>query len=197
MTLLPMLALPGAVKFGFTSLNREQARSSLGLTDTEFAALQVNPTSLILTSDIAAISQQAGPALQGAVTFSTTGVNPAQGLISLPQNVVDPTTLIAANPCIEGEGNEFTITGKGGVPQNPNDVLNSNVSQFNWVEPAADGSQNLEGKKAKIEMPPRAVIPAQGWVMDDRGQVRLVSYNSGSNVSARSPKSTGICVPRM
>jgi filamentous hemagglutinin family protein len=183
--------------FGFTSLNREQARSSLGLTDTEFAALQVNPTSLILTSDIAAISQQAGPALQGAVTFSTTGVNPAQGLISLPQNVVDPTTLIAANPCIEGEGNEFTITGKGGVPQNPNDVLNSNVSQFNWVEPAADGSQNLEGKKAKIEMPPRAVIPAQGWVMDDRGQVRLVSYNSGSNVSARSPKSTGICVPRM
>ncbi|MEG4120053.1 filamentous hemagglutinin N-terminal domain-containing protein, partial [Microcoleus sp. N9_B4] len=74
--------------FGFTSLNREQARSSLGLTDAEFAALQVNPTSLLPTSDIAAISQSSGPALQGSVTFSASGVNPAQGLVELPQNVV-------------------------------------------------------------------------------------------------------------
>ena len=182
--------------FGFSAVTREQARSSLGLTDAEFAALQVNPTSLISTSDIAAISQQSGPALQGAVTFSATGVNPAQGLIALPQNVVDPTTLIAANPCIEGAGNEFTVTGKGGVSPNPNDVLNSNVSQFNWVEPAAGGSHNVEGKKAEIEMPPRAVIPAQGWVMDAQGKVTLVAYNSGGGVSTRSPKSTGICVPR-
>jgi filamentous hemagglutinin family protein len=181
--------------FGFKAINREQARSSLGLTDAEFAALQVNPTSLIPTSDIAAISQQAGPALQGAVTFSTTGVNPAQGLIALSQNVVDPTRLIAANPCTEGEGNEFTVTGKGGVPPNPNDVLNSNLTQFNWVEPAAISSQNLPEKKAEIEMQPKAVIPAQGWVIDGQGKVTLVSYNL-DGVSARSPKSTGVCVPK-
>ncbi|MDF0555495.1 filamentous hemagglutinin N-terminal domain-containing protein [Kamptonema sp. UHCC 0994] len=181
--------------FGFSAVTREQARSSLGLTDAEFAALQVNPTSLLPTSDIAAISQQAGPALQGAVTFSATGVNPAQGLIALPQNVVDPTTLIAANPCLEGAGNEFTITGKGGVPPNPNDVLNSNVSQFNWVEPARGESQKV-GKRAEIEIQPQAVIPAQGWVIDAQGKVTLVAYNSGGGASARSPKSTGICVPR-
>jgi filamentous hemagglutinin family protein len=182
--------------FGFTAINREQARSSLGLTDAEFAALQVNPTSLISTSDIAAISQQAGPALQGAVTFSTTGVNPAQGLISLPQNVVDPARLIAANPCTEGEENEFTVTGKGGVPPNPNDVLSSDATQFNWVEPAAISSQNLPEKKAEIEMQPKAVIPAQGWVIDAQGKVTLVSYNLDGGASARSPKQTGVCVPR-
>ena len=59
--------------FGFTSINREQARNSLGLSDTEFAALQVSPTSLIPTSDIAAISQSSGPALQGAVTLALLG----------------------------------------------------------------------------------------------------------------------------
>ncbi|WP_449418887.1 two-partner secretion domain-containing protein [Phormidium nigroviride] len=187
--------------FGFTTVNREQARSSLGLTDAEFAALQVNPTSLIATSDIAAISQQAGPALQGAVTFSTTGVNPAQGLVTLDQNVVDPSTLIAANPCIEGAGNEFSITGKGGVPPNPNDALSNNSRQLNWVEPAATGShkaedQKVEDKKAEIDIQPQPVIPAQGWVMDAQGKVTLVAYNSDGGASTRSPKPTGICVPR-
>ncbi|MEG4584272.1 S-layer family protein [Microcoleus sp. MOSTC5] len=182
--------------FGLTSINREQARSSLALSDTEFAALQVSPTSLIPTSDIAAISQSSGPALQGAVTFSTTGVNPAQGLVELEQNVVDPSTLIAANPCIEGGGNEFTVTGKGGVPPSPNDALSSAAAPFPWVESALGRSQQVEGERASIEIPPTEIIPAQGWVMDDRGQVRLVAYNSGGAASTRSPKSTGVCVPR-
>ena len=182
--------------FGFSPVTREQARSSLGLTDAEFAALQVNPTSLLPTSDIAAISQSSGPALQGTVTFSASGVNPAQGLVELPQNVVDPAALIAANPCIKGAESEFTVTGKGGVPPSPNDVLSSNSSQFNWVEPAGGGSQKTEGKRAEIEIQPKAVIPAQGWVIDAEGKVTLVGYNSGGGVSARNPRQTGVCVPR-
>ncbi|MEG3899372.1 MULTISPECIES: S-layer family protein [unclassified Microcoleus] len=182
--------------FGFTTVTREQARSSLGLTDSGFAALQVNPTSLLPTSDIAAISQQSGPALQGAVTFSTTGVNPAQGLVELEQNVVDPSTLIAANPCIQGAESEFTVTGKGGVPPSPNDALSSAAAPFPWVEPAVGGSQQVEGEKASIAVGPTEIIPAQGWVMDDRGEVTLLAYNSGGGASLRSPKSTGVCVPR-
>ncbi|MDF0555497.1 filamentous hemagglutinin N-terminal domain-containing protein [Kamptonema sp. UHCC 0994] len=188
--------------FGFSAVTREQARSSLGLNDAEFAALQVNPTSLLPTSDIAAISQQAGPALQGAVTFSATGVNPAQGLIALPQNVVDPTTLIAANPCLEGSENEFTVTGKGGVPPNPNDVLNSDYSQFNWVEPAIGGSQQLEGRRQDTEGRKAAenrgaeVIPARGWVMNNAGEVTLVAYNSGNTAAERNSQLNAGCVRR-
>src|SRR6476661_7672602 len=182
--------------FGFTSVTREQVRASLGLTDAEFAALQVSPTSLIPTSDIAAISQSSGPALQGTVTFSASGVNPAQGLVELPQKVVDPAALIAANPCTQEAESAFTVTGKGGVPPSPNDVLSSNSSQFNWVEPAVDQSQQVESPLASIEIRPTEIIPAQGWVMDDRGQVRLVAYNSRGGASLRSPKPTGVCVPR-
>jgi len=182
--------------FGFTAINRDRARSSLGLNDAEFAALQVNPTSLLPTSDIAAISQQAGPALQGAVTFSTAGVNPASGLVELPQNIVDPTTLIAANPCIEREEDEFTVTGKGGVPPSPNDVLSSDSAQFSWVESAVGGSQKTEGKRAEIEIQPKAVIPAQGWVIDDKGQVTLVAYNSTAQVPQRSRRALSVCTPR-
>ncbi|WP_293146343.1 MULTISPECIES: S-layer family protein [unclassified Microcoleus] len=182
--------------FGFTSVNREEARSSLGLTDAEFANLQVNPTSLIPTSDIAAISQQAGPALQGAVTFSTSGVNPAQGLVELPQNVISPEALIVANPCTQGAVSEFTITGKGGIPANPNDLLSSDSTQFSWVEPAVGGSQNLQATKAEIEIPPQPVIPAQGWVMNADGQITLVAYNQTAQVRQRLKPALPVCPER-
>ena len=181
--------------FGFRAVNRDRARSRLGLSDAEFAALQVNPTSLIPTSDIAAISQQAGPALQGAVTFSTAGVNPAQGLVELPQNVIPPEALIVANPCTQGSGNEFSITGKGGVPPNPNDVLSSDSTQFSWVEPAVGGSQKV-GTRTQIKIQPQPVIPAQGWVTDDRGQVTLVASNETPEVPQRQRRALPVCQER-
>ncbi|MEG4485284.1 S-layer family protein [Microcoleus sp. D2_18a_B4] len=182
--------------FGFTATSREQVRSRLGLSDGEFAALQVSPTSLIPSSDIAAISQSGGAALQGAVTFSSVGVNPVQGLVELPQNVVNPAALIAAHPCIQGAENEFTVTGRGGLPPSPNEVLSSAGEPFPWVEPAVGGSQQVEGQRTSIEVRPTEIIPAQGWVMDDRGQVTLLAYNLSNGASLRNPKSTGVCVPQ-
>ncbi|MEG4391183.1 S-layer family protein [Microcoleus sp. BROC3] len=191
--------------FGFTSLNREQARSSLGLTDPEFAALQVSPTSLIPTSDIAAISQSSGPALQGTVTFSASGVNPAQGLVELPQNVVNPAALIAANPCIRGQASEFTATGKGGVPPSPNDALSSPLSPLPWVEEAgSSATSNVEdltdvtdrGKKEEGEIRAGEVVPAQGWVVNAKGEVTLVGYNPGNAADSRNPRPNSGCVPR-
>ncbi len=119
---------------GFRAVGREEVRNSLGLTDAQFAQLQVSPTSLISTSDIAAISQTGGPALQGTVTFSSSGVNPAQGLVELPQNITNPSQLIATNPCLQGAQNEFIVTGKGGVPPSPNDTLSSESVPFAWVD---------------------------------------------------------------
>ncbi|MEG4332668.1 filamentous hemagglutinin N-terminal domain-containing protein [Microcoleus sp. AT9_A2] len=191
--------------FGFTSVTREQVRATLGLTDAQFAALQVSPTSLNPTSDIAAISQSSGPALQGTVTFSASGVNPAQGLVELPQNVVDSAALIAANPCTQEAQSAFTVTGKGGVPPSPNDALSSNSSQFNWVEEAGSSATNVEGltdvtdrgkKKEEGEIPDREVVPAQGWVVNAQGEVMLVGYNPGNAADSRNPRPSSVCVPR-
>ena len=167
--------------FGFTLVTREQVRGNLGLTDAQFAALQVSPTSLLPTSDIAAISQSAGPALQGAVTFSSSGVNPAQGLVELPQNVVNPAVLIAANPCIEGQENEFTVTGRGGVPPSPNDALSSAESPFSWIEeegirtppnPPQGGKE--EGRRIKAD-PPHLPITLTGEFSHQLGAIPCCS----------------------
>jgi large exoprotein involved in heme utilization and adhesion len=191
--------------FGFTAVTREQVRGALGLTDAQFGALEVSPTSLLPTSDIAAISQSSGPALQGTVTFSSSGVNPAQGLVELPQNVMDSGALIAANPCIKGAESEFTATGKGGVPPSPNDVLSSARSPLPWVE--SEGSSatgNVRdltdvsdiGKKEEGEILVREVVAARGWLMNAQGEVTLVGYNPGNAADDRNPRPSSVCVPR-
>ena len=119
------------------------------------------------------------------------------------------STLIAANPCTEGAGNEFRITGKGGVPANPNDALSSDSSQFNWVEPAFDRSSTAEtmpdltdrlsaggiGDAFLPESSPREVTPAQGWVMNAQ-QVTLLAYNPTAQVPQRSRRALAVCRER-
>jgi filamentous hemagglutinin family protein len=195
--------------FGFTAVSREQVRERLGLTDAQFAALQVSPTSLLNTSDIAAFSQVSGASLQGAVTFSTSGVNPAQGLVEIPENVVDPNTLIAANPCTRGAGSEFSITGRGGVPASPNDALSGNSQQFAWVEAEGDREQ-LTGERRNIEegnkkemivnssllSPSTEVVPARGWIMNEQGEVTLLAYEPTGQFSQRSWRPLSNCQPQ-
>jgi filamentous hemagglutinin family protein len=190
---------------GFAAASREQVKSRLGISDAQLEALEVSPTSELNSSDIAAISQSSGPALQGTVTFSASGVNPAQGLVELPQNVVNPAALIATNPCIKGAESEFTATGKGGVPASPEDALSSPLSPLPWVEEAgSSATDNVRdvtdvsdrGKKEEGEIRAREVVAARGWVVNARGEVTLVAYNPGNAADDRNPRSSSVCVPR-
>ena len=191
---------------GFAAASREQVKSRLGISDDELADLQVTPTSELPSSDIAAISQSSGPALQGTVTFSASGVNPAQGLVQLPQNIVAPAALIAANPCTKGTESAFTVTGKGGVPPSPHDTLSSAASRWTWVEgEGSSATGNVRdlttdvsdrGKKEEGEIRDREVVAARGWLVNAQGEVRLVPYNPGNAADDRHPRSSSVCVPR-
>jgi large exoprotein involved in heme utilization and adhesion len=134
-------------------------------------------------------------------------VNPAQGLVELPQNVVNPAQLIATNPCIQGAENEFTVTGRGGVAPSPNDALSDESALFPWIESEAErGNLSLpapmERRENQATLPysqkerHQEVFAAQGWVMNASGEVMLVGYNSGNYVSGRIPQGRFVCVPR-
>jgi len=185
---------------GFAAASREQIKSRLGLSDAQLAALQVSPTSRLPTSDIAAISQSSGPALQGTVTFSASSVNPAHGLVELPQNIVNPAALIAANPCTRGTESAFTVTGKGGVPPSPHDTLSSAASGWTWVEEpgssATDNVRDVTDRQAR-EIPAREVVPARGWVVNARGEVMLVAHQvAAGQLDDRTRHPVSLCVPR-
>jgi large exoprotein involved in heme utilization and adhesion len=184
---------------GFAAASREQIQSRLGLTDAQLEALEVSPTSRLPTSDIAAISQSSGPALQGTVTFSASGVNPAQGLVELPQNVVNPAALIAANPCTKGTESAFSVTGKGGVPASPDDTLSSAASRWTWVEEAGssatDKVPDVTDQQAR-EIPDREVVPARGWVVNAQGEVMLVANQVAGQLDDRTRHPVSLCQPR-
>ncbi len=153
-------------------------------------------------SDITATG--ADSSLKGNVTINRFGIDPTGGLIVLPENLIDPATLIAQNPCVQGKDSSFVITGRGGLPANPGEPLNSDSVQVGLVEPApplrseeqtqttqSDTSQ-IQHPKSQIQQP---IVPAQGWIFNDKGEVVLTAYNPSSTQTQRPLVNIAACRP--
>jgi filamentous hemagglutinin family protein len=111
-----------------------------------------------------------------------TATSPNNGLTELPETVVDPDYQVAQSPCNRGWGNELTVSGRGGLPPSPRQDLSSEATQVKLVEPvqASNGPQNNPAPQVKtssLNSEPAEIVPAQGWIYNDKGQVLLVAYN--------------------
>ena len=127
-------------------------------------------------SDITATSEL-GPEFSGEVTINTPEVDPSSGLIELPETVGDPSDQISQNPCEQGIGSEFIITGKGGLPPNPNETLNSNRVRVGLVDPVPL-EQKEEIRNTSLENTTPEALPVQGLIFNDKGEVMLTSYKT-------------------
>ncbi|MBD3558827.1 S-layer family protein, partial [Planktothrix sp. FACHB-1355] len=173
--------------FGSVSRTREDLQTLLNTNDPNL----LDP-SLLPTSDITAISQQGGPQSQGSVQLITPDVDPSSGLIELPQTIVDPDALIAQNPCTLGKGSEFTVTGRGGLPPNPSEALSSRTVRVSLVEPtqASTTSSNTAISVRSPRPDSLPIVPAQGWILNEKGQLVFTAYDptgTGSNRLGRNP----------
>ncbi len=128
-------------------------------------------------SDITASSRFG---LQGNVSINGVDIDPSQGLAELPANIVDAASQIAracpgASGSIaaqEGDRNAFFITGRGGLPADPTQTLNT-TPNVAWVTvPSQIASAKVEPPDplAADEMP----MEAEGWAIDPNGIVRLL-----------------------
>ncbi|MBD2212725.1 filamentous hemagglutinin N-terminal domain-containing protein [Nostoc linckia FACHB-104] len=170
--------------FGIAALSREQLGNR-------------SPESLP-SNDITAISQQGSPALDGQVNINSPDVDLNDDLISLPQNPVDASQLIA-----QGCGNfvakrsEFINTGRGGLPPNPDNFNNTdlvwNDTRLTMISTNQQipNAGNVSPNKSALEQ----IIPASGWVFNGKGSVTLVSHNSGGNSSLFSANSSSCRMP--
>jgi filamentous hemagglutinin family protein len=158
---------------------------------------------LTRASDITATSRL-GPQFSGTVQLNTPDADPSRGLVPLQVNVVDPDRLIAQNPCTQGRGSQFIVTGKGGLPPSPSDAPNQSAVKVDLVEPATPMSTEREEQKIRSEdwvsktiREERTIVPAQGWTIDDRGKVTLTAYDpmgKGVNRPLQRPETT--CPPK-
>ncbi len=135
-------------------------------------------------SDITATSEIG---VDGVVEINGPDVDPSQGLVILPTNLADLSGLIAQS-CSAGEEataseiSTFMISGRGGLPPNPNQTLNSDAVWQDWRfvdgQVANFSNHNKPGDNLGINSTvpaTRQIVEAQGWVKRADGSVILVS----------------------
>ncbi len=127
-------------------------------------------------SDITATGAISG----GTITINNPDVDPTQGLVELPAELVDVSNSIAQG-CPEavwrGES-KFIITGRGGLPPNPNEPLRGDNTLTNWSTLDSDvenRSSATPATNSTIESAPTTIVEANGWVKSDNGEVVLTA----------------------
>ncbi len=132
------------------------------------------------TSDITAVSQQGGPQLQGTVEIETPDVDPSSGLVQLPENVVDATRLVTST-CRRpsSERGQFTVTGRGGLPPNPYEVIGDEAT---WMDlrPTLVSQQGRVGegasrRRGELSIHHSPIVEATGWSIASDGQIVLTA----------------------
>jgi filamentous hemagglutinin family protein len=132
-----------------------------------------------LTQESEITATGANPSLSGNVQINTPNLDPTRGLVELSSDVVDQSRLIAQG-CPASRGDVFTITGRGGLPPLPSEALRSNqTATLNWVtlEPERRGRGGEWGRITKVSGSklPNQIVPATGWVINDKGEVTLIA----------------------
>ncbi|MGB6166049.1 MAG: hypothetical protein WBF52_00555, partial [Geitlerinemataceae cyanobacterium] len=132
------------------------------------------------SNDITAFSEQ-NPELSGVVEINSAAVDTA-GLVTLAESPVDVTALVGEDLCSQNEGSEFVITGRGGLPPNPGDVLSNEPEVLEWTTREGEFASEPTDKVAPLSAlssvrshSPSSFIEATGWVMDENGTVILVA----------------------
>ncbi|MBD2201049.1 S-layer family protein [Calothrix sp. FACHB-1219] len=128
-------------------------------------------------SDITASSQFG---VAGVVEISNADVDPSQGLTELPKDVVNVAGLINQNLCVAAsQGSEFIVTGRGGLPASPREVLNPDTAWEDWriVQPEGLSTTAAITNHQQQHQPDNAgkIVEAQGWVKGGDGAVRLIT----------------------
>lgn len=163
---------------GFVNRSRDDIERLLGAE----ALNEIDPTSQLQTNDITAISQS-DAALNGEVTINAVSFDTGS-VSALPTDLADASQLIARNCPSEGEQElgEFVVTGRGGLPANPNEILGSEDVLTDWVDPTVETTPtNDPGEpQSNLHTP---IVEAQQWVTNSNGEVVLIAAHPTGNVN--------------
>ncbi len=180
--------------YWFTPRSRADLEKLLGTTD----PAQLDP-SLLPTNDITAISQD-NPNLSGRVTLNTPDIDPSRGLVQLPVDLTDASRLIVQT-CPIGDGiakqpNEFTITGRGGLPPTPSEAVDRDAIQVDLVTADAGDRPSVsqyQPDQNPVRLSPHAealpsssnasLVEAQGLQVAADGTVFLVAATPHSAIA--------------
>jgi filamentous hemagglutinin family protein len=137
-------------------------------------------TQLTPRSDITATGLE-----NGTVTLNTPVVDPAQGLEELPVTVTDPSNQIVTG-CAAARGNSFTVTGRGGLPEDPTATIRGQTvwRDFqDYSQGTGVGQVSPQKPQALMRKPSPRLMEANSWVFDEKGNVVLVAVEGNGTPS--------------
>lgn len=149
---------------------------NIGITTQNLFGIQFRPQATP-QSDITASSTFG---IDGTVQINTPDIDPSSGLTNLPTDLVDASNQIAQN-CRTGgtqvARNEFIITGRGGLPDNPNEALSTDTV---WTDLRSTARTTLSRSSSQdvsaiANSTRKPLVEAQGWVINDKGKVVLMA----------------------
>jgi large exoprotein involved in heme utilization and adhesion len=134
-------------------------------------------------SDITASSNVVGQ--EGTVQINAS-FDPTQGLTNLPLDLAEAPMEDSCQANRE-TGSRFVVTGRGGLPPNPDDSLSSDPELVGLVTPARRTQQrsNPPVSNHSTRSTPTPVVEAQSWQFDANGNVVLTAQ--APNVTPQTP----------
>ena len=141
-----------------------------GILGTEFREEETPQSDITATSEL-------GPEFSGTVEINTPDVDPSRGLTELPTIPVDTEV---AQGCSAGGSqaqSQFIITGRGGLPPNPGEALNSDAVQVDLVtlNPRIENRSIPNISTNPTRPTPVRLVEAQGWVRGANRKVVLTA----------------------
>lgn len=136
-----------------------------------------------LTNDITASSEFG---LNGTVTINTPEVQPNQRLVDLSTQPVEPRLAQVCQASAGRNLNSFSITGRGGLPDSPSEVLYSDAVLTDWIA-VSNVEKTPNTTTNKISTPTETkIVEATGWVVNPQGEIvltanTLTTHNSLAN----------------
>jgi filamentous hemagglutinin family protein len=136
---------------------------------------------LTANSDITASSQFN---LAGSVTITTPNLDPTSAIVALPNEVVDSTQQIAAS-CAAAQENAFVVTGRGGLPEEPQEILESDRPWSDLRD--LESFQNLPERDIRLNEALLPLAEATQWITNAQGQIQLITISNGARLATNLP----------
>ena len=125
------------------------------------------------------ISASSETGVNGVVDTKTPEVDPSQGLIDLPENLL--TAAIVTNSCRQGQ-NSLIVKGRGGLALTSDQLSSSSEVEVSLIAPTSvKSSSAINSRSANMEKTAfKTIVPAQGWEINSQGDVVLVAHSTGN-----------------
>ncbi|BAY82145.1 filamentous hemagglutinin family outer membrane protein [Calothrix parasitica NIES-267] len=130
-------------------------------------------------SDITASSQFG---VNGTVAINNVNIDPNSGLVELPTELTDSSQQIASG-CSTNSGSTFVATGRGGIPQNPNERVDLNPSWSDIRNLSAYRKRNnntVENTQISQISNKPAIVEATGFIRNENGKIELIALSPTS-----------------